>query len=144
MKVRSLASLLGLGLVGASAAAQFFSTEPIVDFRLPMFNDEGWRTWEVRGSEGRYIDENRIEITSLDLRLLSGDASATVETAITSPLAVVHPKDRTVTGPGALRATGQGFRLYGEDWLYEHDTKTVTVRHAVVLTLDGTVGDILK
>jgi len=56
----------------------------------------------------------------------------------------VHPKDRTVAGPGPIRADGQGFELYGEDWLYEHDSKTVTVRRSVVLTLDGNVGDILK
>lgn len=142
MKSKFTLLLLGVGAVAASA--QFVSKEPIINFRLPMFNEDGYKTWEVRGSEGRYLEENRIEITSLDLRILSGDEAGTLQTEITSPLAIVHPKDRTVAGPGPIRADGQGFELYGEDWLYEHDTKTVTVRRSVVLTLDGNVGDILK
>ncbi|HEX9782916.1 MAG TPA: hypothetical protein VGA56_09350 [Opitutaceae bacterium] len=56
----------------------------------------------------------------------------------------MYPKDRTVAGFGPIRVDGQGFELYGEDWLYEHDTKTVIVCRSVVLTLDGNVGDILK
>ncbi|MGH8019923.1 MAG: hypothetical protein ACREIA_16915 [Opitutaceae bacterium] len=126
------------------ASAQFTSKEPIINFRLPMFNEDGYKSWEVRGSEGRYLEENRIEITELDLQVFSGDEAGEVETTITSPLAIVHPKDRTVAGPGAIHAKGVGFELFGDNWLYEHDAKTVTVNDSVVLTLDGVVGDILK
>jgi hypothetical protein len=142
MKRRLHILLLAFGATIASA--QFTSKEPIINFRLPMFNDDGYKAWEVLGEEGRYLEENRIEITALDLRLLSGDESGALETEITSPLAIVHPQDRTVTGPGAIRAKGTGFALFGENWIYEHDTKTVTVRESVVLTLDGAVGNILK
>ncbi len=142
MKTQLLVSLLGLG--AAVASAQFTSKEPIVNFRLPMFNNEGYKAWEVRGAEGRYLEENRIEITALDLQVFSGDEAGRIETTITSPLAIVRPKDRAVTGPGAIRAKGEGFELFGENWLYEHDTKTVTVRESVVLTLDGAIGNILK
>ncbi|HEX9782917.1 MAG TPA: hypothetical protein VGA56_09355 [Opitutaceae bacterium] len=76
MKSKFTFFLLGVGAVAASA--QFVSKEPIINFRLPMFNEDGYKIWEVRGSEGRYLEENRIEITSLDLRILSGDEAGTL------------------------------------------------------------------
>lgn len=144
-EVIRLSSVL-LVLIGSSsvARAQFVTSEPILNFRLPMFNDAGFKIWELSGHEGRYRDDNHIEITAVDFKIFSGDEANALQTEITTPLADVRPKDRVVHGPKSVRVVGQGFELFGEDWTYEDATKTVVVRKSVTLTLEGSIGDILK
>ncbi len=141
MKTLLLTCLLALA---APVAAQVVPNAPIVNFRLPMFNELGYKTWEVNGREGRYINENRVEITSLELKVFTGDASGAIETEITSPLAIVQPGDRVVSGPGQLRVVGRGFEIFGDDWTYEDAGKKLTLRRSVVVTLRSGVGSILK
>lgn len=144
MKLPHLVGLL-LACAGASLArAQFLPTVPVVDFRLPMFDaTTGHKTWEVRGSEGRYIDENHIEISALNLKVFAGDEAATLETEITSPTATVQPRDRLVFGPGQLRIVGTGYELFGDDWTYEGKRKTIVIRRGVVVTFADDIGRLL-
>lgn len=140
-RLLALALLVGAGAV---APAQFTPGEPVIDFRLPAFNDAGFLAWEILGSQARAVDAGHIEVTALQVRVLSGTEVQTLETEIQSPLAVVQPKERLVSGAGQIRAVGQGFEIFGEDWSYDFDTKTAVLRRDVVVTLSGDVGDILR
>jgi hypothetical protein len=126
--------------------AQNFAEVPIIDFRLPWFDEKtGRKAAELVGKEARWFqDDNRVEITLLKLKVFDPKNPAEVEAEISSPLAIVLPDDRTVNGPGQLRVEGRSYELYGDDWTYYHETRTVVIRKDVVATLRFEMGNILE
>jgi hypothetical protein len=144
MKLRLFAMVAVVCGAGVVLLAQLTPNASVQDFRLPGFNKGGFKIWESRGSQGRYINENRVEVTALDVKRFVGDEAATLDTEITSPLAIVQPDDKKVFGPGQIRAVGQGWEIFGDDWTYDLDTKTIVIRQHVVVTFAGNIGNILK
>lgn len=163
MKLRRLAmaaasATAALFLLGASPPV--LPTAPIVDFRLPVFNEQGFRAWELRGSEAIYdAKAQRAEIKGLRLRVFSGDDREFVENTVESPLAivVVTDKERTASGPGLIHLVGaergREFEVRGEDWTYQETvtnaanpqkTKSVVIRKNVVVTFAQDIGNILR
>ncbi len=159
--MRRFLALTGLVAAAAalySASSPILPTAPIIDFRLPVFNEQGFRIWELRGSEAIYLpEEQRAEIKGLHLRLFSGDDRELVQNEVESPLAIALINDRSVSGPGMIRMTGaergREFEVRGEDWTYQETldgpdkkqkTKTVVIRKNVVVTFSEDIGSILR
>lgn len=145
MKIRwIIAATAAIAVV--SLSAQKFAEVPVIDFRLPWYNEQtGIKAAELRGKEGRWFqDDRRVEITMLNLKVFDPKDSKVVEAVITSPLAIVQPDDKTVSGPGQLRVEGQSYELFGDDWTYYHETRTVVIRKDVVATFRFDVGNILE
>jgi len=153
-------TVVAAALLLAGADTPMVSTAPIVDFRLPVFNEQGFRIWELRGSEAIYdIEAKRAEITGLRLRVFSGDDREIVENILESPLAIVQIEEgsRTASGPGLIRMVGlereRGFEVRGEDWTFTETTpaeagaektKIVVIRKNVVVTFAHDIGNILR
>lgn len=147
-------------VAGAANPPPILPTAPIVDFRLPVFNEAGFRIWELRGSEAAYDHTaQRAEIRGLRLRVYSGDERELVENEVESPLAIAHVEERKVSGPGLIRLTGvergRDYEVRGEDWTYQETyadapdgsrrkTKSVVIRKNVVVTFPEDIGDILR
>jgi hypothetical protein len=143
-------------LVGASTP--IIPTAPIIDFRLPVFNEQGFRHWEVRGSEAVFDPvQERAEIKSLRLTVYSGDEREFVENVVESPYAVLLRKELSVSGPGLIRLIGyergREFEVRGEDWSFQEippsatnpeKTKSVVIRKNVVVTFSQDIGNILR
>jgi hypothetical protein len=139
------AGLAALGALAVTIAlAQIPAQAPILNFRLPIFNPAGFRTWELRGSTGRYVDRDRVELTGVRLQVFSGDEAGTVELEVASPEAIAQPESRMISGPGQLHVIGRGFELFGNDWTYEDAEKTLVIRRDVVTTFKQNIGDILR
>lgn len=129
------------------AGPQFSTDKPVVNFRLPWFNGDGYRTWMVRGSEARYANENRIGIKDLTLTIFSGQPDEKVDTLILSPNAVVHladPESAVVAGPTTIRVISDQFEASGQDWSYARKDKKVSIGKNVRVTFQAEFKDFLK
>ncbi len=94
-----------------AATTRIAPDKPIVNFRLPHFTPEGYRSWLVRGSEARYINEDLVEIKELNLTRFNRQADEKVETMILSPAAHLRLTDRDWPGyVHTLRARRRGRR----------------------------------
>lgn len=161
MNIRRLPAALlvaAAALLLAGATPPVIPTAPIVDFRLPVYNEEGFRIWELRGSEAIYDPEaQRAEIKGLRLKVFSGDDRALVENTVDSPLAIVLVKERSISGPGMIHLVGaergREFDVRGEDWTYQETLpgpdqpqkiKSVVIRRDVVVTFSEDIGNILR
>ncbi len=145
-------------LLLTGATPPVIPTAPIIDFRLPVFNEEGYRIWELRGSEAIYEPQaQRADIKGLRLKVFSGDDRELVENTVESPLAIVLVKERSISGPGMIHLVGaergREFDVRGEDWTYQETlpgpdqpqkTKTVVIRKNVVVTFSEDIGNILR
>jgi hypothetical protein len=133
-----------LGLATTSLWAPPLSDAPLLNFRLPIFNEFGFRIWDLSAGEVRKLTNERFELATVHLRMLAGDEANTLEGELFAPAAVVDQVERTITGPGQIHAIRQGVELFGNDWNYDGKTKTMVIEHSVVVSFAGDLGNILQ
>lgn len=143
---RCLSLLLTASAVVVGLAAQSSSDAPLRDFRLPVFNEQGHRVWFLRSGGVRVLSDNadRFELTTVHVTMLAGDAAGTVIGELYAPVARVDRTARTVSGEGQLHVIYQGAELFGRDWHYDADTKSVVIEHDVVVSFIGELGNLLQ
>lgn len=135
---------LGLGLTHSRLTAQMIPNAPVENFRLPMFNDEGFRAWELRGSKGTYLEGDKVSLDEIMIRLYTGDASNGIKTEITSPDATVLIDENKAVGTNGILIQGGNFRITGQNWTWQGDDHRVVIEENVVVTFFEGIGDILK
>jgi len=138
--------LLGLcaGLVSSGLLlAQMVPDAPIRHFRLPMFGENGFKSWELRGLQGHYLSPEEALIEGLELVVFSGDETLEVQNRIRSPRALIHLKESRAEGDSSLFVIGPGYEISGRDWTWDGSSRTITVREAVRVAFAGSL-DILN
>ena len=138
-------SLSGAGPARAAdeRATSFTANAPVINFRVPTFNGP-YRSWLLRGAQGIYVDDNRLDVVDLNLTVFAGDATNRVESVFLSPSAVALINESRVRGPGALRLITDDFEATGEDWLYDHRQKKVSIHRNVRVVFHAQLNDILR
>ena len=116
---------------------------PVINFRVPTFTGE-FRSWLLCGAEGVYVDDSRLDVVDLNLTVFSGDASNRIESVFLSPSAVALIGESRVRGPGALRLITSDFYATGEDWLYDHRQKKVSIHRDVRVVFHARLNDLLR
>ncbi|MGA2444333.1 MAG: hypothetical protein ABSG50_02755 [Opitutaceae bacterium] len=140
----SLASAAG-PLRGTDERPTTLTTDaPVINFRVPTFTKEGYRSWLLCGSEGLYINQDQLAVTDLNLTVFTGDASNRVESVFLSPAATALLNVGQVRGPGRLRLISDDFEATGADWVYDHRQKKVSIRKDVHVVFHTQLKDILR
>lgn len=137
-----LACLFPCGTGPAGLSAQMMPDAPIQHFRLPMFGENGYKQWELRGLKGHYHSEEEAVVEGLELIVYSGDAAMWEENRIRSPRARIYLKDSSAEGDSSLFVTGPGYEIQGSNWSWDGPERKIVVREAVRVSFAGSV-DIL-
>ena len=140
----ALSACVTLLMARGISGGQIVPDAPIVDFRLLMFGDNGYKIWEIHGEEGHYISDQRIDVLGLTIRLFNGTEDLRVETIIESPLASMFVEEKEAAGDSELRITGGYFSIEGKNWTWRGRTRTIEVREAVEVIFHEKLTDILK
>ncbi len=140
----SLLSLLLAASLAFAATTRIATDKPIVNFRLPHFTPEGYRSLLVRGTEARYVNEDLVEIKELNLTRFNRLADEKVETMILSPAAHLRLNDRQVSGPESIRIINDRFEASGSQWSYDHEANKISIAKNVRVILHTQLNDILK
>ena len=139
--------LLWLFLPAAAAVGadtSIASDQPIVNFRLPAFNAEGFRAWMARGSEARPAAGGQFDVTELTLTVFSSKADEKIDTVILSPSARINPSAETVVGASTIRVINDEFEATGTDWSFAYKDKKVSIARHVRVTFRAELKPILK
>ena len=128
--------------IGGTLIAQMIPDAPIQHFKLPMFGDNGYKTWELRGMKGHYLSENEALVEAMELVVFSGDASMWEENVIRSPKALIQFQESRAKGDSSLFVIGPGYEIQGRNWSWDGLDRKIVVRDAVRVSFAGTV-DIL-
>jgi len=136
--------LAGLLLMtgGWALLAQMMPDAPIEHFRLPMFGENGFKKWELRGTKGHYHNEREALVEGLELVVFSGDEAMVEENRIRSPRALIYLKESRAEGDSSLFVIGPGYEIQGRNWTWEGLERKIVVREAVRVSFAGSV-DIL-
>lgn len=139
--------LAATGFMGASGLLALFGQmvpdAPIEHFRLPMFGENGYKSWELRGLTGHYLSEEKAMVEGLELVVYSGDASLREENTIRSPRALIDLGRAHAEGDSSLFVTGPGYDIQGENWTWDGAQQRIIVRENVRVAFSGSL-DILK
>ena len=122
--------------------AQMTPDAPIEHFRLPMFGENGYKTWELRGTRGHYLSEAEAMIEGLELVVFSGDEEMKEDNIIRSPKALIHLDESMAEGESSLFVIGPGYEIQGRDWTWSGGERKIIVRENVRVSFAGKI-DIL-
>ena len=137
---------LAVGVLATVLVAQSTSDTPLKNFTMPMFNEAGRRIWDLRAAAVQVLSEkaDRFELTAVHVRMLAGDEARTLEGELFAPTAIVDQTTQTITGRGQLHVIRGGVELFGDDWTYRADTKSIVIERNVVVTFASDLGNILQ
>ncbi|OHE71160.1 MAG: hypothetical protein A2007_04625 [Verrucomicrobia bacterium GWC2_42_7] len=105
--------------------------KPIKNFKTLMFNDKGYRSWEISGREGLYINDNLVEIKDMHLQTFHGDQQGTLESTVLSPTATLFVKEHVMQGEKEIKILGQDYSVEGEDWKWNGSQKKFWINKSV-------------
>jgi len=139
-----LPTVIGLTAVHSRLVAEMIPNAPVENFRLPMFNEEGYRSWDLRGAKGIYVDGTHVDVIDMKMRVFSGDEANDVLTEITSPTATVLLTENKAIGRNTILISSKDYNITGQNWTWDGDNDSFTIEGEVVVTFFEGIGDILK
>ncbi len=132
--------------MGAIAFAQT-PNAPITNFKLPLFNDDGYRTGYLRGEQGIYVSDSEIRIIGMVLNQYSGDERDAVTGTMESPEAVFRldaSKKSIASGPGSIKLENDAMVLTGEDWIWQEKGNRLVINKNVKIVIFDEIGNVIK
>lgn len=112
----------------------FIPDAPILNFRLPMFNQEGYQTWHIHGDQGIYVSEDEVEIIGMELTIYSGDQNNLLEATIESPKATIFPLENKAKSCNEIKVVGNNYKLFGKNWFWDGKIKKIIINQNVQVT----------
>jgi hypothetical protein len=122
------------------------SPAPVENFRIPVFSDDGFRLWFLRGSAIQPLGNDQVEVKDLELTAFSGDARDRVESVLLSPVARVDTAKRVASGESTIRVIDYAENLEGTGtgWSYDQKQKRVSIKKNANVTFRAELKDLLK
>ncbi len=118
--------------------------EPMEDFRVPQFNDEGYREWHLKATRGTYQNDNEVLIEGMSIRQFTGDETNEVVGTLETPKATYMIDSALIVGAGEILAKSDSFELTGSDWVYQANENRLTINKNAKVIIFAEIGDILK
>lgn len=140
------ASVLGLFfLCAASAFGQMRPSAPVTNFSLPMFDEAGNKTWQLAGSEGRYLSQEQIDVIDMKLTLFRGSQEEPeVEAIIESPFASVFVQETRAKGNQGFSIVSPTFEVSGTNWTWDGNRERITVQENARVIFLQDISNILR
>lgn len=139
LRVRPLLLALLAAVVSPTGwlGGQMVPDAPIEHFILPMFGEDGYKSWELRGFRGHYLGEDAALIEGMDLVSFQGGAALLEENRIRSPRAHVNFSKSEASGESSLFVTGPNYEIQGQDWTWFGKERKIVVRRDVRVSFSG-------
>jgi hypothetical protein len=131
----ALLSLLVLSPALSLADSSVTPNAPVINFKLPVLNDQGIRTSLLRGSEARYVDSAHIALSGMQYTTFVEDGSNKVDSTLLAPTADVVIDNNTIKvhGEETVRLIRSDVDVTGEKWTYTHETKNESTPRKIVI-----------
>jgi hypothetical protein len=142
-------TVLGLAAGSASLLSQVKSDStntlpPGLQWKLPLFTKEGFRSMSLRGDRVIPIGSDRIDVDNIEIMVFSGDKKQTVSTILLSPKASYYAKAAEVKGSGEVRVIRDNGEISGENWRYKRVGEKISIRRNARVVFKEQVTDMLR
>lgn len=127
-----------------SASKNFIPDAPVVNFKLPMFNKDGHRTWFLSGKQGTYVNEGEVDVLGMKISIFSGDARDLLEATIESPRAVMFINENKAVGNDSIEVVGPSYHLTGKNWTWDGTLKKMSINKEVKVIFDQSMNGLIN
>lgn len=119
---------------------------PILQFRLPGFDEDGDRSWVLAGEQARILSPEEIEVTTMVLRTFLKSDPRNAQTTIESPLALIYPNESLAWGNDIITINDRfgAYSIMGRDWLWRGEENKITINENARVTFREGLGSILE
>ena len=123
--------------------AQIVPSDPVINFRLPQFAENGYTKWILEGGKGIYDSAEQIRIEEMSLRVYSADERMALEMTMESPSATLLIKENKAVSDEAIEIVGTNFKVSGVGWTWDGETKEIEVKFDAVVEFTQGMSGIL-
>lgn len=117
---------------------------PVTNFIFPQFGEDGYKEWELRGKEGRYHNDNLLEVAGMVLKVYESGENLSVRTEIRSDKALMRPQTNRANGAGHFFMKGANYVIEGRAWEWWGGENRVQVSEDVQVIFAGNLNNFLK
>ena len=139
-----LAGLFLAPIVHSTSPSRMVSSAPVRDFSLPRFGKDGYKIWNLKGSQGSYISPERIDVVDMTLCTFSGDERMEVETCMESPQASISIQENQASSEETLNINNLSYHIEGKEWIWDGNLKKIIIQRDVHVTFNQELNDRLK
>lgn len=119
-----------------TASNNFIPDAPVINFKLPMFGKEGYRSWFLSGNQGIYVNEGEVDVLGMKISIFSDDARDLLEATIESPKAILLIHKNKARGDDWIEVVGESYHLTGKDWTWDGKLKKMSIGKDVKVIFD--------
>lgn len=120
------------------------STLPIKHFSMPQFNSNGAKSLEIKGKEAFVLSDSEYSINGLIMNLFDPENTNAISSVLESDNAIVSTISSIAKGDSHIKFTGNGFLIEGSHWIYEGNSKKITINKNVHVVLDQALEGVLN
>ena len=124
--------------------AQIVLDGPIKDFETAGFSENGYKSWQLQGKQGVYVNAAQINVSDMILTLFSGDSKVEQTAVIISSKASLRHQSGNALGPLDIQMTGSNYVINGKDWLWYGKERILKIKGGASVVFKGHIGGLLK
>lgn len=131
--------LLFLSVGGESLFGQIRPDQPVRNYRVPFFDDQGIRVWEIRGEEAIWQSDDSIQLNQSTFVLFPQRPERPGVTTITSYSARLFPESKEARGREGVtldHPIGQGS---AQRWTFRESDRRLILEGEVTFFLPQTI-----
>jgi hypothetical protein len=117
---------------------------PGLQWKLPLFTKEGYRSMSLRGDRVVPMGSDRIDVDNIEIMVFSGDKKQAVTTILLSPKASYYSKSAEVKGSGEVRVIRDNGEISGENWDYKRQGEKISIHRNARVVFKEQVTDMLR
>lgn len=119
---------------------------PIKQFRLPVFDETGYKVCDFAGEEGKLISETEVLVSGMVLRTWEPGDPPVLSMTIQSPTAVILPSEQKAVGKEfiAIRSADGNFSILGRQWFWEGRENRIVIEEDVRVSFNESLGGLLN
>lgn len=127
-----------------NASNNFVPDAPVINFKLPMFNNDGYRTWFLTGEQGIYVSQDEVDVLGMKITIFSGDPHDLLEATIESPKAIMFIKQNRANSDDSIEVQGPSYHLTGKVWTWDGNLKKMSINKDVKVTFDQSLKGLIS
>ncbi|MCH6258536.1 hypothetical protein MLD52_18390 [Puniceicoccaceae bacterium K14] len=142
--ILSWVAALAFSALSGNAQEAISLNAPVENFKTPLFNEDGYRSWHLKADQAIYQNETEVKILGLYARQFSGDEKNEVISTLETPEGTYDLNNNLAHGAGIITVKSDQFQLTGQAWIWQTQKNTVTIHKDAKIKIFAEIGNILK
>ena len=111
---------------GLSVEPATLTDMPVKNFILPVFGEDGHKSWEIRGGSGIIVEQDLLKVQNSKIWCYSCNSGMEELFMAKSDTAMIEPHAHVASGNSTVRIFGKNFIGSADSWTFSGKKKKFT------------------